>query len=892
MSERSQSFNGSDKHVQVIARPRPLNDNEKSQNLTSCLNINETRREIIVNCKTSTTRFFNYDHVFGFQTRQQDVYKVVVAPIVDEVLKGYSSTIFAYGQTGSGKTHTMLGKFPMDKTSKDTVSTYMTMLESETGIMPRAIHHIFQGLQRQYIDYTVKITFLELYNEELTDLLADVTNEQPEKIKIYEDKDKTNTIIGATEAICETPFDALKVLIKGAQRRQTAETLMNASSSRSHSIFTMTVTMKDAQGDMRLGKLHLVDLAGSENISRSGATDKRAREAGTINQSLLTLGRVITALISNEKHICYRDSKLTRILQDSLCGKTITSIIITLSPANETETLSTLEYGHRARSLKIRPEINQLSSKDVAREYIDEIRRLRQELDAKREADGIPYSQYLALKNQMTLVQTLSDNNQAKLNNNEQQIEQELRLEMNERKEILALNRHRHDELIQMTNKALTFREQAVNAMQQICATRSASSILIDQYINDCQSIGDSLQTNVQRIDEDIRTMLSICNRSVGQALTISTNISQQIYILNEKVRAVLSLAFQNFHTIFEELNNMHNHFQTELDRELRLLIDMVVIEIKNNEEKNQEKLLHIQEETLIKMKTCFQEMLTSFGPSSQSLWLDLHKFLTQRFNQMLTNEFRSLIPISDLSTNDDNELLDLNNIRTKCHNEHEKQIFTTQNKLEELIIHLIESLTDINNTSDHKNTKLQNPTLIQHIHNICIQHGHEIRQLLETKLQCIFNQVRDEYEQQCGHLITNIERDINQMNLILQDMNNKFDSSSLITNESVALLIKQSQRIDVMTKNLAYDWQMITQSVDKFECETILPSPPIAIPKTDAAIKLELSIKEQQPRLMTIENKENITDGNLLPAPIPISSRTATVNIIPCRLKNDTPFF
>ncbi|CAF3396534.1 unnamed protein product [Rotaria sp. Silwood1] len=586
------------------------------------------------------------------------------------------------------------------------------------------------------------------------------------------------------------------------------------------------------------------------------------------------------------------DSKLTRILQDSLCGKTITSIIITLSPANETETLSTLEYGHRARSLKIRPEINQLSSKDVAREYIDEIRRLRQELDAKREADGIPYSQYLALKNQMTLVQTLSDNNQAKLNNNEQQIEQELRLEMNERKEILALNRHRHDELIQMTNKALTFREQAVNAMQQICATRSASSILIDQYINDCQSIGDSLQTNVQRIDEDIRTMLSICNRSVGQALTISTNISQQIYILNEKVRAVLSLAFQNFHTIFEELNNMHNHFQTELDRELRLLIDMVVIEIKNNEEKNQEKLLHIQEETLIKMKTCFQEMLTSFGPSSQSLWLDLHKFLTQRFNQMLTNEFRSLIPISDLSTNDDNELLDLNNIRTKCHNEHEKQIFTTQNKLEELIIHLIESLTDINNTSDHKNTKLQNPTLIQHIHNICIQHGHEIRQLLETKLQCIFNQVRDEYEQQCGHLITNIERDINQMNLILQDMNNKFDSSSLITNESVALLIKQSQRIDVMTKNLAYDWQMITQSVDKFECETILPSPPIAIPKTDAAIKLELSIKEQQPRLMTIENKENITDGNLLPAPIPISSRTATINIIPCRLKNDTPFF
>ncbi|CAF0767907.1 unnamed protein product [Rotaria sordida] len=911
MNERSQSFNGSDKHVQVIARPRPLSDNEKSQNLTSYLNINETRREIIVNCKTSTTRFFNYDHVFGFQTRQQDVYKVVVAPIVDEVLKGYSSTIFAYGQTGSGKTHTMLGKFLMDKTSKDTVSVYMTMLESEAGIMPRAIHHIFQGLQRQYVDYTVKITYLELYNEELTDLLADVTNEQPEKIKIYEDKDKTNTIIGATEVICETPFDAFKVLIKGAQRRQTAETLMNASSSRSHSIFTMTVTMKDAQGDMRLGKLHLVDLAGSENISRSGATDKRAREAGTINQSLLTLGRVITALISNEKHVCYRDSKLTRILQDSLCGKTITSIIITLSSANETETLSTLEYGHRARSLKIRPEINQLSSKDVAREYVDEIRRLRQELDAKREVDGIPYSQYLALKNQMTLVQTLSDNNQAKLNNNEQQIEQyrteieslrrqlatqqqELRLEINERKEMLTLNRCRYDELIQITNKALTFREQVVNAMQQLCSTRSAGSTLIDQYIKDCQSIGDNLQINVQRINEDIRTILSTCSQSVGKVLTISTNIGQQIYILNEKIRAVLSLAFQNFHSIFEELNNIHNHFQTELDRELRLLIDMVVVEIKNDVDKNQEKLIQIQEDTFIKMKTCFQEMLASCDLSNQSLWLNLHKFLTQRFNQMLTNEFRSLMQISEKSTNDGNELLDLNNIRTACLNEHEKQVFTTQNKLEALITHLIESLTDINNTSNQKNTKLQNTTLIQHIHNICIQHGHEIRQLLETKLQCIFSQVRDEYEQQCDHLLRSIEHDINQMNLILQDMNNKFDSSSLITNDSISLLIKQSQRIDVMTKNLEYDWQMITQSVDKFECETIVPPPPVAIPKTDAAIKLELAIKEQQqqPRLMTIDNKENITDGNLLPAPIPISSRTATVNIVPCRLKNDTPFF
>ncbi|CAF3620474.1 unnamed protein product [Adineta steineri] len=907
MTERSQSFNSSEKHVQVIARPRPLSDNEKSQNLTSCLNVNEIRREIIVNCKTSTTRFFNYDHVFGCQTRQQDVYKTVVAPIVDEVLKGYSSTIFAYGQTGSGKTHTMLGKFSIDKLSKDTVTAYMSILESEAGIMPRAIHHIFQGLQRQYIDYTVKITYLELYNEELTDLLADTTNEQPEKIKIYEDKDKTNTIIGATEASCETPFDAIKVLIKGSQRRQTAETLMNASSSRSHSIFTMNVTMKDAQGDMRLGKIHLVDLAGSENISRSGATDKRAREAGTINQSLLTLGRVITALISNEKHVCYRDSKLTRILQDSLCGKTITSIIITLSPANEAETLSTLEYGHRARSLKIRPEINQLSSKDLVREYVDEIRRLRQELDIKREADGIPYSQYTALKNQMLLVQTLSDNNQTKLDNNEQQIEQyrtdieslrrqlitqqqECRLDINERKEMLALIRHRYEELIQTTNKALTFREQAVNAVQQLRLTRSTSSSLIEQYINDCRTVGDTLQVNVQRINDDIGTMLSTCSRSVGQILSITTNISQQMYILNEKVRGVLSLAFQNFHTIFEELNTIYNQFQTELDHELRVLIDMLAVEIKNDENQCEK---NIEEEILIKIKTCFQEMLISFKPTQQSLWDDLHTFFTQRFSQMLKNEFKTLIQIPEKSTDDDHQILDLTTIRDKWLNEQEKLIFSTHSELEQLVTHFIQSLTNMNNTSEHEKTNLQNTTLLTRIHDISTQHGHQIRQLLETKLQCVFSQVRDEYEQQCSHLITNIECDINQMNLILQDINNKFDTSPVAINDSMSLLIKQSQRIDVMTKNLDYDWQMFTQSVDKFECEAILPSPPMAIPKTDAAVKLEIGIKEPQSRLMAVENKENIIDGNLLPAPIPVpSSRSAALPSIPCRLKNDTPFF
>ncbi|CAF4313050.1 unnamed protein product, partial [Adineta steineri] len=165
---------------------------------------------------------------------------------------------------------------------------------------------------------------------------------------------------------------------------------------------------------------------------------------------------------------------------------------------------------------------------------------------------------------------------------------------------------------------------------QQLRLTRSTSSALIEQYINDCRTVGDTLQVNVQRINDDIGTMLSTCSRSVGQILSITTNISQQMYILNEKVRGVLSLAFQNFHTIFEELNTIYNQFQTELDHELRVLIDMLAVEIKNDENQCEK---NIEEEILIKIKTCFQEMLISFKPTQQSLWDDLHTFFTQRFS-------------------------------------------------------------------------------------------------------------------------------------------------------------------------------------------------------------------------------------------------------------------
>jgi kinesin family member 11 len=265
------------------------------------------------------------------------------------------------------------------------------------GIIPRSIAHLFSALNAiQSCEYSVKISFIELYNEELSDLLSEST--ENEKLRIFDDSARKGSVIipGLEEVVVQNKSEVYRILQKGAERRQKASTLMNAQSSRSHSIFTITVFIKEksleGEETIKVGKLNLVDLAGSENIERSGATGKRAAEAGKINKSLTTLGRVITALVEHRDHVPYRESNLTRLLQDSLGGRTKTSIIATISPAscNLEETLSTLDYAHKAKSIRNKPEINQkLVKKALIKEYTEEIDRLKRELMSAREKNGI-----------------------------------------------------------------------------------------------------------------------------------------------------------------------------------------------------------------------------------------------------------------------------------------------------------------------------------------------------------------------------------------------------------------------------------------------------------------------------------------------------------------------
>ncbi|KAG4913543.1 hypothetical protein JHK86_053976 [Glycine max] len=387
-------------NVQVLLRCRPFSDEELRSNAPQVVTCNEYNREVAVSQSIAgkhIDRVFTFDKVFGPSAQQRDLYDQAVTPIVNEVLEGFNCTIFAYGQTGTGKTYTMEGECKKAKSGPN------GELPPGAGVIPRAVKQIFDTLESQNAEYSVKVTFLELYNEEITDLLApeellkaSLEEKQKKQLPLMEDGKGGVLVRGLEEEIVTSASEIFTLLERGSSKRRTAETLLNKQSSRSHSLFSITIHIKEAtpEGEelIKCGKLNLVDLAGSENISRSGAREGRAREAGEINKSLLTLGRVINALVEHLGHIPYRDSKLTRLLRDSLGGRTKTCIIATVSPAVHCleETLSTLDYAHRAKHIKNKPEVNQKMMKStLIKDLYGEIERLKAEVYATREKNGV-----------------------------------------------------------------------------------------------------------------------------------------------------------------------------------------------------------------------------------------------------------------------------------------------------------------------------------------------------------------------------------------------------------------------------------------------------------------------------------------------------------------------
>ncbi|KIJ17423.1 hypothetical protein PAXINDRAFT_168086 [Paxillus involutus ATCC 200175] len=290
---------------------------------------------------------FTFDRVFPMGTKQHEVFDYGVKDIVKDVLDGYNGTVFAYGQTGSGKTFTMMGA-DIDS-------------EELKGIIPRITEQIFQSIVESdaHLEYMVKVSYMEIYLERIRDLLAP----QNDNLQVHEEKSRGVYVKNLSDYYVSSAREVYEIMRQGGAARVVTSTNMNAESSRSHSIFLITIQQRNTEtGAQKSGNLYLVDLAGSEKVGKTGASGQTLEEAKKINKSLSALGMVINALTDTKaKHIPYRDSKLTRILQESLGGNSRTTLIINCSPSayNEAETLSTLRFGIRAKSIKNTARVNQ-----------------------------------------------------------------------------------------------------------------------------------------------------------------------------------------------------------------------------------------------------------------------------------------------------------------------------------------------------------------------------------------------------------------------------------------------------------------------------------------------------------------------------------------------------
>ncbi|KAL4561069.1 hypothetical protein LXL04_033231 [Taraxacum kok-saghyz] len=366
----------SDTGVKVIVRMRPLSKNEEGEMI-----VQKTSGDSL----SILGQQFTFDHVADTSANQMDIFQLVGAPLVENCLAGFNSSIFAYGQTGSGKTFTIWG--PTNALLEENSSS------DDQGLTPRVFERLFSRIneeQDKHADkqlmYQCRCSFLEIYNEQITDLL----NPSQKNLHLREDTKTGVYVENLTESTICSMNDVTQLLKKGLSNRRTGATSINIESSRSHSVFTCVVESRckslDGLSCFKTSRMNLVDLAGSERQKSTGAAGDRLKEAGNINRSLSQLGNLINILAEvsqtgKQRHIPYRDSKLTFLLQESLGGNAKLAMLCAISPSQccRSETYSTLRFAQRAKDIKNKAVVNE-QMQDNVNTLREVIRQLRDEL--------------------------------------------------------------------------------------------------------------------------------------------------------------------------------------------------------------------------------------------------------------------------------------------------------------------------------------------------------------------------------------------------------------------------------------------------------------------------------------------------------------------------------
>ena len=686
---------------------------------------------------------FTFDSIFDLDSSQIDVYNITAKQAVNSVLEGYNSTIFCYGQTGTGKTYTMEG------------FTYNSQAE-QRGIIQRTIEDIFTYIEQtsnENTKFIIRASYLQIYNESISDLL------KPEKknLQIREDKKKGIYVDLLSEWAVRTPVDLYALLKRGGSYRTTAATLMNDVSSRSHAVFVITVeqmTTENIKGQthtqIKVGKLNLVDLAGSERIRITGATGQQLEESKKINKSLSCLGNVINALTDQKGriHVPYRDSKLTRLLEDSLGGNCKTTMLAMISPAHESfsESLSTLHFAQRAKKIKNRPVINEdLNNRALIRQYELELRNLRNELEQKNK---MLQSNELVMQLQEEKEQALQDKNEAirELEKASRQYLLEREEKLNLEKKIQMMNSqmitggHKIEETPQFKSALKNQLQKYESKIEETPQFKSALKNQLQKYESKIQEIEKEKEKMFEDIHEseqykDILNkqkdiMIALSNK-LNERDEIIANLEEQLEILNDQetnlnnysmrinqLEALLiknKIPFSNLPKLKKNEDNDKNYLPYEAETNYKQFDNKPLVMLSSEEKINELRgIISEQENKINYYDVMLKKLMNTVNPDGK---VNLNKLLQQMETAKdLYNKINELQKEKEIYKNQVNELNDnisnvMNNLENIIRN-------TSDSNTKNELFKIYKYMNDNSNNNDINFDKISNKNYNQNPNN------------------------------------------------------------------------------------------------------------------------------------------------------------------------------
>ncbi|XP_004530270.1 kinesin-like protein Klp68D [Ceratitis capitata] len=554
--------------VQVVVRCRPISNKEQSEGSEEVVAVYPNRGVVEItnlsDANKEQTKMFTYDAAYDAGATQINLYNEVVFPLVSSVLDGFNGCIFAYGQTGTGKTFTMEG---------------VRGHEELQGIIPRTFEQIWLHINRtENFQFLVDVSYLEIYMEELRDLL------KPNSKHLEVRERGSGVYVPNLHAInCKSVDDMLNVMHIGNKNRTVGFTNMNEHSSRSHAIFMIRIEMCDIETNtIKVGKLNLIDLAGSERQSKTGASAERLKEASKINLALSSLGNVISALAENSPHVPYRDSKLTRLLQDSLGGNSKTIMIANIGPSayNYNETLTTLRYASRAKTIQNKPVKNEDPQDAKLKEYQEEIERLKRLIAPKQQQR----TEKTAKKRQRKPKKEKVSNEvvQQEIEESEEEPESDKENEAEVAKSNEELERERV-ETAKLATKLAELESQLVRGGKNLLDTYSERQLELEKKLVE---IAERKKREIE-----IQQQLELQEETTLEIRETVTSLEQEVELKKRK----LSKCYAKYLALQQELNDCkydhnqdlrelemaQNELVKELKRQLLIIDNFVPVEVK-----------------------------------------------------------------------------------------------------------------------------------------------------------------------------------------------------------------------------------------------------------------------------------------------------------------------